>query len=352
MSGTTPAEVIAIRPEALRAPPATAFVKFPASWYLFSTAVDLTEKAVGKSMFGRKLVAFRTASGVPVIMDSRCSHLGADLSKGHVEGENIRCPFHGWAYGTDGQCLAIPNANHIPAFARQMAYPVEERHGLIFVFNGPEALFPLPRFADEASDGWIAEKPARFLAECSWYMVAAHGYDRQHFATVHGRQLIGPLAVDCPAVFARRSCYTAEIVGEKYYDRTLRRLLSRQVTISITTWGGSLVMITGDFGRVQSRFMIVLNPLDDHRTECSVIVVKKQSERALGKLLWDPFSLAVRKLLTRGYLVDEVSSLGRPRYAPQRLIEADREMIEYFRWVAALPQSKSDVLPHLVGSAL
>lgn len=334
------------------APAATAFAKNPASWYLFAAARELAAQPIGKAMFGRNLLGYRTASGKAVVIDNRCSHLGADLSKGRIQGENIRCPFHGWIYGANGCCVQIPNSSEIPAFARQSAFPVEERHGLIFVFNGPEALFPLPQFADEESGNWTAAAPTKFLAECSWYMVAAHGYDLQHFETVHGRRLIGPLAVDCPAPFARRSRYAAEIVGQKYYDRILRRLFSRQVTISITTWGGSLVMITGHFGRVQSRFIIALNPIGDQLTECSVIVVKKPSATALGKWLWDPLSLGVRKMLTRGYLVDEVASLGRPRYAPHRLIEADREMIEYFRWVAALPQSKSDVLPRLSDSVL
>lgn len=352
MSSRTFAEVIPLRQEVLRAPPATAFAKCPASWYLFSNGQELSTKPIGRTLFGRNLVAFRLANGKPSVMDSRCSHLGADLSNGHVAGDRIRCPFHGWAYGVDGRCVAAPNSAHIPAFAKQAVFPVEERHGLVFVFNGPEALFPLPRFADEQGGQWSAATPTKFVAECSWYMVAAHGYDLQHFETVHGRQLVGPLAVDCPAAFARRSRYTAEIVGNKYYDRILRQLFAQQVTISITTWGGSLVMITGDFGRVQSRFMIALNPIDDERTECSVIVLKKQSDTTVGRWLWDSLSLAVRKWLTRGYLVDEVASVGRPRYAPQRLIEADREMIEYFRWVAALPQSKSESLRNVTDSVL
>jgi len=330
-------------------PAATTFAKYPASWYLFGASRDLKPgQTLSRKLFGRTLVGYRTTKGSPVIMDSRCSHLGADLTGGKVEADCIRCPFHGWAYGPDGRCVSIPNSNEIPGFARQMIFPVAERHGLIFVFFGAEALFPLPSFSAVSDDDLVAAPPARFIADTSWYMVAAHGYDEQHFETVHGRRLLTPLTVDRPATYARRSRYTAEIVGNRYYDRFLRSRLSRSVSISITTWGGTMVMISGDFGRVKSLFMIALEPLNDQQTLCSVIVFKQRSLTPVNRWLWDPLSLTVRKLLTRAYLIDEVRGLGCPRYAPHRLIAADREMKEYFRWVAALPQSRNLHDPHAV----
>jgi hypothetical protein len=47
--------------------------------------------------------------------------------------------------------------------------------------------------------------------------------------------------------------------------------------------------------------------------------------------------LRLRRHFTGAYLVAEVASLGSPRYNPAGLTEADAEMIEYFRWAAALP---------------
>src|SRR5262245_15608905 len=259
-------------------PAATAFDKYPASWYLFGASRDLKSgETVSRKLFGRKLVGYRTTKGNPVIMDSRCSHLGADLTGGKVETDCIRCPFHGWAYGPDGRCVSIPNSNEIPGFARQTIFPVAERHGLIFVFFGAEALFPLPSFSAVSDDDLVAARPARFVADTSWYMVAAHGYDERHFETVHSRRLLAPLTVDRPATYARRSRYMAEIVGNQYYDRFLRSRMSHTVSISITTWGGTLVMISGDFGSVKSLFMIALEPLNDQQTLCSVVVFKQRS---------------------------------------------------------------------------
>ena len=60
--------------------------------------------------FGRELVLFRTESGEAHAVDAYCAHLGAHLAVGgKVEGEGIRCPFHGWCYdGASGQCTDIP----------------------------------------------------------------------------------------------------------------------------------------------------------------------------------------------------------------------------------------------------
>src|SRR5262245_26704270 len=38
----------------------------------------------------------------------RCAHRGTQLSTGWVEGDNLRCFYHGWLYGPDGQCIEQP----------------------------------------------------------------------------------------------------------------------------------------------------------------------------------------------------------------------------------------------------
>ena len=321
-----------------RAPDESAFPEYPASWYLLCQASDLEHGPASLRALGRDLVVFRTESGQPVVMDGRCSHLGADLGRGQVRGDCIECPFHGWRYDATGNCVHIPNEHEIPSAARQVVYPVAERHGLIFFFNGDEASFPLPFIIDAEPDDYVAAKPVEFLADCTWYMVAAHGYDSQHFETVHSRRLHAPLLVDCPSPFARRSTYTADVLGEAYYDRLLRRFAGKTVEISITTWGGTIVVITGKFARATSQFMICLRPVEDGKTRCHVIPFGRKLQNPLARWLIQPLSLWVRRLFTGGYLIAETEALGSPRYNPRSLIEADREMIDYFHWVADLPR--------------
>jgi aminopyrrolnitrin oxygenase len=339
MSPSSGSSVLLLHKSTEAIPSALDFPRYPASWYLLCGSREIKKRAIKKSIFGRELVLFRGASGKVIAMDNRCAHLGADLSQGRINADTISCPFHGWQYDASGRCVRIPTGATVPPFARQVLYPTEERHGAVFIFNGPEVLFPLPFFVGEEPDGFVAAPAVEFSAETSWYMVAAHGYDLQHFETVHGRRLVTPLEVDCPAAFARRSRYRAEISGATACDRLLRRFLNRQVTISITTWGGTLVLITGDFGNVRSRFLISLLPLEENRTLCAVVVFARRSGSQLSRWLCQPVNLVLRKIFTRSYLVDEAVKLGRPRYLPHHLLEIDRELIDYFRWVAALPQS-------------
>lgn len=193
-------------------PPLDRFPACPASWYLFCHASELS-KPLSKRILGRQLVAFRTRSGKVCVMTAHCSHMGADLGCGTVIGESIQCPFHNWKYATDGVCHHIPGTNNIPKFARQTTYPVEERHGYVFFFNGTKPLFPLPFFFGANPDDFSAGELFSYVSDCNWFTNAAHGYDTQHFDAVHDRKLIAPPQIDCPHRFARRNRYRAEVLG-------------------------------------------------------------------------------------------------------------------------------------------
>ena len=313
------------------------FVDFPASWYFFSLTKELDKGPVSRQMLGTDLVAYRTDSGRIVVMAGRCAHLGADLSKGKVVGDCIQCPFHGWRYDPDGYCAQIPRGHRIPQRALQRTYPAVERHGIVFIFNGSTPLFPLPFFFDEKVEHFTRSAPVEFIASSTWYMVAAHGYDTQHFETVHSRKLHAPLSVDCPGPYARRSRYTADVLGDAYYDRLLRQFAGPTVDISITTWGGTMVLITGRFKRAMSQFIIAIQPIENGQSLCHVIPFARISSNRFSRILLQPIDLWIRRLFTGAYLIAEVNSLGNPRYNPTNLIEADEEMIEYFQWAAALP---------------
>jgi nitrite reductase/ring-hydroxylating ferredoxin subunit len=319
-------------------PPRTAFPAYPASWYLFGRSSQLGRRPLGQTMLGRQLVGFRTESGRAVVMDGRCSHLGANLALGRVVGESIRCPFHHWEYGPDGGCTRIPAQTMIPALARQAAYPTAERHGYVFLFNGAKALFPLPFFFDERPEDFVAGRPIRFVADCSWYMLAANGFDAEHFGAVHDRTLTGPPAVDCPAPYTRRMRYRALVTGRSIFDRLLRPLVGRDVEVAITSWGGPLILVTGRFRRAGSYMVIATRPLEDEKTLVDVIVFAPRSRFAAVRLL-QPLGLLVRRWFTWGFMADDIRLLGGIRYNPHSLIASDRLLLEYFHWAAGLPGS-------------
>jgi phenylpropionate dioxygenase-like ring-hydroxylating dioxygenase large terminal subunit len=115
----------------------------PNGWFIVAEARDL---APGESkafkVFGTDVVLFRGDDGAPHMVDAYCAHLGAHVGVGgRVEGDCIRCPFHGWRYdGESGVCNEIPygNLDRIPSQARIRAYPCIERNQMIWAWHHGE----------------------------------------------------------------------------------------------------------------------------------------------------------------------------------------------------------------------
>jgi nitrite reductase/ring-hydroxylating ferredoxin subunit len=294
---------------------------FPASWYLFGESRSVARRPVVKNMFGRDIVVFRTESGTLVAMDSRCSHFSANLGNGRVCGETIQCPYHGWRYGTDGSCVEIPSGCAIPEFARQRTYAVEERHGSIFVFNGATAAFPLPWFDDVEPEALSASRSFEFTAECFWPCVTGHAFDLQHFLYVHDRRLLEPPLIDTPAPHVRRNRYRAEIVARNWRDRVLTIAGGKTVSASLVIYGGTFALITATFQRFTSRFMMIMRPVSRRETVCEGIAFAPSGSR---------LALEVRRFFTQAYLIEENRSLGRTVPIPERFVESDGPLKEYF----------------------
>ncbi len=109
------------------------------AWYVASWSQDLEEgKPLAASVLGEPIVLWRAADGVHALED-RCVHRLAPLSLGRCEGNRLRCMYHGFVYGADGQVLEIPGQSEIPPKARVRSYPVIDRHSWIWVWMGDPA---------------------------------------------------------------------------------------------------------------------------------------------------------------------------------------------------------------------
>ncbi|MEZ5502752.1 MAG: Rieske 2Fe-2S domain-containing protein [Halioglobus sp.] len=149
--------------------------------------------------FDRELVLYRTRSGVPVLQDAFCPHLGAHLGvKGRVVGESIRCPFHGWRFGTDGKCEHIPYSEEIPERARIRTWHCEEKNGEIYIWFHPENTRPqweLPDFPELDDANWTSPRYTEFLVPAHVQDIAENSCDPVHFQYVHGMMDVPPSEV-------------------------------------------------------------------------------------------------------------------------------------------------------------
>ncbi|MCZ6858675.1 MAG: aromatic ring-hydroxylating dioxygenase subunit alpha [Alphaproteobacteria bacterium] len=138
-------------------------------------------------MLGEELVLFRDESGKYGLLAKNCCHRGADLSFGRLEDGGLRCPFHGWLYGTDGACLeqpAEPEGSQFFKKVRQPAYPCEERNGIVFTYMGPGEPPAFPEF-----DCFLAPDAYTFAfkghVECNWLQALEVGIDPSHASYLH-----------------------------------------------------------------------------------------------------------------------------------------------------------------------
>ena len=126
---------------------------FPRGWFAVANSSEIGRKPMAVRYFGQDLVLYRGESGRAVMLDAYCPHMGTHLASGpnsatstaptHMEGDNIRCPFHAWRFGPDGVCNEIPyHDGPIPAAAKIKSWTVEERYGIVFCWHDPEEQEP------------------------------------------------------------------------------------------------------------------------------------------------------------------------------------------------------------------
>jgi len=156
-------------------------------WHPVYHSVDLKPaSAVPLRVMGQAFTLYRAESGKAVLMDGRCPHRGTLLSSGWVEGEELRCFYHGWKFDPTGACTEQPAEK--PDFCRKVrigAYPVREYLGLVFAYigQGEPLVFPEhPEF--EHFDGLL--ELDSYSRDCNFFQNLENALDMSHVGFVHG----------------------------------------------------------------------------------------------------------------------------------------------------------------------
>jgi phenylpropionate dioxygenase-like ring-hydroxylating dioxygenase large terminal subunit len=109
----------------------------PDYWYPVAWSREVKTGATrGVRFAGDPIVLYRGSSGRVFALEDRCAHRQVPLHMGMVEGDSLKCGYHGWTYNCAGKCIEIPylGKQHLPNGVR--GYPVHEVDGIIFIFPG------------------------------------------------------------------------------------------------------------------------------------------------------------------------------------------------------------------------
>jgi phthalate 4,5-dioxygenase oxygenase subunit len=96
-------------------------------------------------LLGENYVVFRDTSGRVGMLEEYCMHRRASLAIARVEDDGIRCLYHGWKFGVDGEIQETPNHcdDRFRKNMRAPAFPTREAGGMIWAYVGPKELEPV-----------------------------------------------------------------------------------------------------------------------------------------------------------------------------------------------------------------
>ena len=147
----------------------------------------LPKRTVPIRVMGENFTLYRGEDGTPHLVAERCAHRGTQLSVGWVEGDSIRCFYHGWKYDGSGQCIEQPaEPKPFAQSIRIAGYPVREYLGLIFAYLGEGEPPPFTRFPKFEDPAFVVDS-IRFDRICNYYNNIENSLDTTHVRFVHNR---------------------------------------------------------------------------------------------------------------------------------------------------------------------
>jgi phenylpropionate dioxygenase-like ring-hydroxylating dioxygenase large terminal subunit len=309
----------------------------PQTWYPIARSRDVPAgRAVSRTLLDRPVAVYRGTEGRVRALAGPCPHLGADLGLGRVTGDALRCSFHHWTFSGDGRCVAIPAEAEIPDWARTFAYPVEERYGTIWLFNGPEPLFPVPTFSGfDEPDLLVGRYPSAVLG-CHPHVLILNGLDLQHFRTVHRFDLAGEPVLEVPDRFRVRVRLALRLTGRSLLVVALRALAGRELAASFCTWGGNMATIEARAGRLEFFVLFSYVPLPDSRSRSNTLVLVPRSAGAARALALDRLLLLTVQALVAVLLLEDRRLLDALRFHPH-LVPSDAGLAAFMHQVQSLP---------------
>ena len=163
-------------------------------WYVAAWDYELIDgKKLARTILETPIVLYQGASGRYVALDDRCCHRAAPLSMGRVEGDDLRCMYHGMKFDPAGKCIQIPGQERIPPKLGVRSYPCVERDHLVWIWMGDAALADPNLIVDYAPLGDPAWRgvPAYMHYDCNWILIVDNLSDFGHLAFVHTNTLGG-----------------------------------------------------------------------------------------------------------------------------------------------------------------
>jgi 5,5'-dehydrodivanillate O-demethylase len=147
------------------------------------------------TIMSEQFTLYRGESGAAHLIGHLCPHRHVALSIGRVEGECIRCFYHGWKFDQQGTCVEQPAEDaSFAAKVRAAAFPTREYLGLVFAFLGEGEPPPFPEFKRFERPGELLTWG--YVRRTNYFNSMENGADHVHANFVHERSAFSTVGVN------------------------------------------------------------------------------------------------------------------------------------------------------------
>jgi phenylpropionate dioxygenase-like ring-hydroxylating dioxygenase large terminal subunit len=163
-------------------------------WYVAAFAWEFKDQPLARTLLNHPVVMFRTASGDIAALEDRCCHRSVPLSCGSLEGDGIRCGYHGLLYAANGQCIEIPGQLKIPGKACVRSYQVALRNQIVWIWFGDATASvapPPPPAITAHDDPRYRYKGGVFHYDAPYQLIHDNLLDLSHVGYVHTKTIGG-----------------------------------------------------------------------------------------------------------------------------------------------------------------
>ena len=298
----------------------------PENWYLLGKASALKAGAIASHSIGqRAIVVWRGRdSGELTAFEAHCAHMGCHLARGEVVGDRLRCGLHhrmisaGGSFGQAGT-----------GALQQPTLPVREFCGGLWVYCGKDS----KRF--DLDDLGLASFPSCYAGEytfpLSWQALVANGFDAEHLASVHERELLDAPTLERMGDGAIELNYRTRPTGKGLADRVTSRLAPDGVHGRIGARNGSMMFVRSRLGKRRSFILMSFVPTAEEGTMVRAIV-GVEGERSLAKAVQTRIAASLFKtFLFKDLQVLEDLRWHEPDFEHSLGDRFTRRLCDYFR---------------------
>ena len=163
-------------------------------WHPVAVSKDVEPgKAIPIRIMGEDLTLYRGETGTPHIVAQRCAHRSTVLHIGWVEGDCIRCRYHGWKYDGEGQCVEMPAEDpSFPPKVKILHYPAVDYGLLVFAYMGEGDPPGIPHMSELDRDYGVLWASS-MVWPCGWFQRMDNAVDPVHINFVHRNSGFGDM---------------------------------------------------------------------------------------------------------------------------------------------------------------